>query len=478
MRFPLEKLPARARDAIESQAALGNYPVEGVGSAALAVMSHAAQGLYNVDSLQRPGVTYPLSQLFMVLSQSGDAKSSIFSRLMTGVGRFQRDAGLLHEANMAAYQVDMRAWEKERIALDKDKDATRDSRVAHENSKPSLPRSPFNTHSKITTNGIYQKLQTGLPTFGLFTGEGGSMLAGHSLRKENSPAEFASAITTLWDGEAIDRTTGDVTMLLRGRRLSGLIMVQSEVAAGFLNDPVLKVHGIHARFCIVTTPGWEMLDTDFTDPAVRLKQERLVERLSAFNDRIEELLNEVLPVSQYDDRELTPPTIGWSAAAAQHMRQFQTRAIEMRREEETFFKRTFEHACRMAGVLAVFEGRHKAAPRLMPFDQGNPVTLEIGLAEAEAATALVEFYAEQWRKLDVACGDERDSRLAGYIARVQKFMSGKASVTARDISRAPMKGIDLKVRHQVIDSMKSDGLIVEEEAVSGTNKITIYRLAA
>lgn len=477
MRFPIDLIPARARDAIEAQAAIGNYPIESVGTAALAIMSHVAQGLYNVDSLQRPGVTYPLSQLFMILSPSGDAKSSIYKALMTGVHRYQATMGDIHENDMVDYRIDMRAYEKRRAAVEKDKEATREDRLDVERSKPLLPRSPWNTPSKITTNGIFQTLQEGMPTFGLFTGEGGSLLAGHSLRKENAPAEFASAITTLWDGDTVDRTTGDVTMRLRGRRLSGLIMVQPEVASAFLNDPTLKVHGIHARFFIVAPELWEPLDLDFNDPVEQRRRERLVSRLDAFTDRIEDLLGEILPTAERDYRELTPPTIGWSQQAAQHMRGFQTRALKMRGEEETFFKRTFEHACRMAAVLAVFEGRHNPLRRVLPGE--NDVTLEIGIDEAKAATALVEFYAEQWRKLDVHSADDRDTRLAGYIERVTKFMRiANKPVTMRELSRNPLQRIDIKVREQVLDSMMRDQLIVAEEIENGTAKTMMWKLAA
>ncbi|NBB42336.1 DUF3987 domain-containing protein, partial [Sphingobium yanoikuyae] len=455
MNFPIELIPARARDAILAQAAIGNYPIESVGTAALAIMSHAAQGLYNVDSLQRPGVTYPLSQLFMILSPSGDAKSSIYKALMAGVHRWQARMGELYKDEMLEFAVDLRHYERQKAAVEKDKEATREDRLNVERSKPLLPRDPRNTSSKTTTNGIFSTLQRSYPTYGLFTGEGGSMLAGHSLRKENSPAEFASALTTLWDGDAVDRTTGDITMHLPGRRLSGLIMVQPEVAAAFLNDPLLKIHGIHAHFCIVQPAFWEPLDLDFTDEAEQSRRNKLVHRLAGFNDRIEAMLNEPMTTSDRDYRELTPPTIGWSEAARAHMRNFQTRALELRGEEETFFKRTFEHACRMAGVLAVFEGRRIASPATrLPLDMDNPVNIEISVEDAIAATALVEYYASEWRKLDVGVIDERDTRLAGYIERVVKFLRAReVPATMRDLSRNPLQRVDLKVREQVIDQM-------------------------
>lgn len=480
MKFPLELIPARARDAIEAQAAIGNYPIESVGTAALAIMSHAAQGLYNVDSLQRPGVTYPLSQLFMILSPSGDAKSSIYKALMAGVSRWQTRMGELYEDEMIDYAVDLRHYERRKAAVEKDKEATREDRLDVERSKPLRPRSPWNTPSKTTTNGIFQTLQDGYPTFGLFTGEGGSLLAGHSLRKENAPAEFASALTTLWDGDTVDRTTGDVTMRLRGRRLSGLIMVQPEVASAFLNDPTLKVHGIHARFCLVQPDLWQPLDLDFTDEAEQARRDKLVGRLDAFNSRIEAMLDDIMTTSERDYRELTPSTIGWSDAARAHMRKFQTRALELRGEEETFFKRVFEHACRMAGVLAVFEGRRIASPATrLPLDMDNPTNIEISVEDAIAATALVEFYANEWRKLDVGVVDERDARLAGYIERVMKFLRAReVPASMRDLSRNPLQRVDLKVREQVMDQMLRDGLVEAAETENGTTKTITWKLAA
>ncbi|PBN42236.1 DUF3987 domain-containing protein [Sphingobium sp. D43FB] len=459
MEFPLHLLPVNARTAIEAQAALGNYPIESVGTAALAIMSHASQGLYNVDSLQRAGHAYPLSQLFLILSPSGDAKSSIYRSLMGGIETWQVRMGDLHAQQMQAYETDKRQWERRRAAMDKDNDVSPEDRHRMERQKPTLPRHPWNTPSKTTTNGIFKTLQEGWPTYGLFTAEGGSLLAGHSLKAENSPAEFASAITNLWDGDTIDRTTGDHMMRLRGRRLSGLIMVQSAVAGDFLTNVTLRQHGIHARFLIVSPCAWQPIATDFTDPSEMLRREQLTSKLQAFCNRIDEMLSYPLETREGDDRELVLATMHWSGNAKHHMLAFQNRALEMRVEEETFFKRTFEHACRMAGVLTAYEGHG-----------------EITLEAAQAATALIEFYGHHWRTLDVQHVDERDARLSKYIERVLRFLRTKGPATMRDLTRNPLQRLDLRVREAVMDTLIRDDLVTAAEETLGTAKTVYYSI--
>ncbi|MFC3442159.1 DUF3987 domain-containing protein [Sphingobium rhizovicinum] len=459
MEFPLHLLPVNARTAIEAQAALGNYPVESVGTAALAIMSHAAQGLYNVDSLQRAGHAYPLSQLFLILSPSGDAKSSIYRALMSGVEAWQVRMGDLYARQMQEYETDKRHWERRRAAMDKDNDVSQEERREMERQKPTLPLHPWNTPSKTTTNGVFKTLQEGWPTYGLFTAEGGSLLAGHSLKAENSPAEFASAITNLWDGDTIDRTTGDHMMRLRGRRLSGLIMVQSAVASDFLSNVTLRQHGIHARFLIVSPRAWQPVAVDFTDSSEMMRRDLLISKLQAFCGRIEEMLSYPLTTKEGDDRELVLPTMSWSGEAKRHMLVFQNRALEMRAEEETFFKRTFEHACRMAAVLTAHEGHE-----------------EITLEAAQAATALIEFYGHQWRSLDVQHIDERDARLAKYIDRVLKFLRTKGPATMRDLTRNPLQRLDLRVREAVMETLIRDDLVTAAEETQGTTTSVYYSI--
>ncbi|WP_188823977.1 DUF3987 domain-containing protein, partial [Novosphingobium indicum] len=389
--FPLELLPDTVQRAISAQVSTAKYPVEAVGTAALAVICHAAQGLRNIDSLHTTGGSYPLSEFFMVLARSGDAKSSVFQSFMNGIIRWQDRQRLVYDEDIIDYIALKKVWDRD--CRKAEKDGCADQFRSLERERPVKPLNPDNVLSKATTNGIFRTLETGWPALGIFTGEGGSLLGGHSLRAENSPTEFASMLTTVWDGGTVDRSTGEVTVRLPGRRISALIMVQPEVAEAFLADPKLKPHGIHARFLIVSPPAWSPPQANFLDDVDLGRKARLEEAMECFHDRIDWLLSRDLPVSEFDRSKLEPPILYWSKDAKAHMQEwFNSTCISWRNDGNPFFNRAFEHACRLAGALTVF-----ANDTYVP------------LALAKAGTALVEFYADQLRGLDIGTPDVRHS---------------------------------------------------------------------
>jgi hypothetical protein len=460
--FPLDLLPQSLQQAIAAQVTMANYPVEAVGTAALAVVSHAAQALHNVDCLHTPGVTYPLCQLFMVLARSGDAKSSLFERFMAGIRRWQARQRIVYDGELAIYNVDRKLWDANKVKAEKA--GKRDELLGLQRAIPRLPRNPDNVLSKSTGNGLFRTLETGWPALGIFTGEGGSFLGGHSLRTENSPVEFASILTTLWDGGTIDRTTGEVTMRLPGRRLSGLIMAQQEVAEGFLTNPLLKAHGVHARFLIVNPPPWQPHDADFMDATKAAQRQRLESKMEDFHATIERMLSALLPTAAFDDRVLEPPTIYWSPDATAHMERWNnTVALPWRREHnEPFFNRAFEHACRLAGVLAVF-------------DEQGKIELDVALA----ATALVEFYADQLRGLDLGVGDSRNSDEAPYVDKLAAwFRKQTGPVTMREISRTgpnAFRKLNSAKREGILKAMERDEYIAAVEVTKGGTKSICWR---
>ncbi|MBD8734914.1 DUF3987 domain-containing protein [Sphingomonas sp. CFBP 13706] len=449
MAFPIDVLPLATQDAIRAQAEIGNYPLESVGTAAMAIMSFAAQGMADVADPSQDDRAYPLSQLYMTLIPSGDAKSSIYGKLMAGVARWHKSEALKYDDEVIVYNVALQTYDRDRKTAQK---AGNDQLVlALDRNKPQPPRHRFNTPSKTTTNGIIKTLQDGWPTYGLFSDEGGSVLAGHSMRAENSPVEFASTITMLYDRGAADRTTGEVSVRLSGCRLAGLIMVQPDVAREFLQNRVFASQGIHARFNIVQSEKWERKAIDFADPAVKARQAALARRIDTFTNRIEAMLSEPLPCDPDQPFVLTPPVIGWNYAA--QLEGVKINAECIRRadlQDETYWKRLFEHVCRTAGVLAAFEG------------EAN-ITVDI----LKAAWALVQFYADQWKNLDLEVGSERDTTHAIYVEKVMKALRLKGPTTARDISRHVLRGVNSDVRDKVLAGMAKDGLIEAYETVNG-----------
>lgn len=458
MDFPITKLPHAIRDAIEAQAGIGNYPVESVGTAALAVVSLAAQGLYNVDFLARP-TAVPASLFCLICAPSGGAKSSLFEGLLAGPRRWQEQQSDIWRDKKTEYEVSRRIYEKLKVAAEKG--GNREEMLAIEKSKPIPPRSPYNTSSKITTNGLFKSLHDDHPTHGVFTPEGASLLKGYSLNAKNSPEEFGGALASLWSGEVVDRTTGDQRMIIRNRRLSMLVMVQGQVAEEFLSSDMLEAQGALARFLIVNAPAWRPLDLDFTDPDYIARIDRLSKRLEAFHARIEEMLNEPLITREGNDGELQLPTLRWTPAAKQVMRAFQTEALGWEAQQtENWFKRGFEHCVRLAGVLSIFEGED-----------------EISVQCAEAGVELARYYAAQLRKLDVAPVNERHTQITQYIApAIKKFKTSPDGLTMRDLSRSIWKKMDPQHRERVVEAMINDDIIEQVNVKKGANEVVLFRL--
>lgn len=483
--FPIELLPASLRDAIKAQAAMGGYPIEAIAPAALAVTSFATQALANVEALHTPGKTFPLSNLFLILARSGDAKSSQFAQLMRGIHAWQDRQLEVFDRETQAYQVAKTVHDRNTTKAEKAGDET--ALLALKASPPIRPCDPRNILSKSTTNGIYATLERGWPTLGLFTSEGGAFLGGHSLRAENSPAEFASMMTLLWDGDAIDRTTGDVTMRLKGRRMAGLIMVQAEVASEFLNNPILKTQGLHARFLIATPPAYVPPLADFVSDEEAERKRGLARKIEPFNRRVEDLLSHPLRTFGADNRELRPMTIGYTLPARQHLQDwFNGVARRWRMEEtETFFGRALEHAQRLAGAMAIYEEWHNVKRQLDAdasiddkldywSERSRRILPIIDRAHVEAATAIVEWFARQLLSLDVPIADARDTRHAVHIDRVMKYLQKrKEPASVRDIARNPMQRIDSHVRAAVLQSMVDDEYIRMVEVTSGAGAKTV-----
>lgn len=463
MKFPIAMMPLKAKAAIEAQAELGNYPIESVATAALAIMAYAAQGQANVEDPSQHGKAYPCSQLYLVLVKSGDAKSAIFMRLMRGVDRWKIDETKKYEVEQQDYEIDFSEWERSYKEAQKENDprTRRYDLKQLADRKPQPPRHRQNVLSKVTTNGIFRNLEVGYPTIGLFADEGATVLSGHSLRAENSPMEFASTLTTLFDRGSADRTTGEKTVYLNGCRLSGLIMVQPEVAREFVTNTMFKQQGLHARFAIVQSSPWDMVIEDFTDPALLTKRERLARLTDEFCDRIYSILSRPLPVGE-TPWVLEPPTLTWSDDAKR-------RGVDIAREcrvlrdehDEPYWKRLFEHVCRTAGVLAVFEGHDQIT---------TPVL--------NAAYEIVIYYAEQWVNLSIGGLDAKDSKNAQYFDNIIQTLNGNGSLSRRDLFRKSngLSKMDVRRQNEIMNDMIDNEMVEAFEVTNGTRKTVHYRV--
>ena len=75
------------------------------------------------------------------------------------------------------------------------------------------------TCEEPTYEGLVKALDTGWPSMGIFSDEGGRFLGGHGMNSENQ-LKTISGLSKMWDGKAITRTrAGDGSHKIYGRRL-------------------------------------------------------------------------------------------------------------------------------------------------------------------------------------------------------------------------------------------------------------------
>lgn len=454
MTFPINSLPPAVRLAIQSQVNLGSYDVSAVGTAALAIMSHAAQGLFNVVDPSRAPKTYPLSQYFMILANSGDAKSAIYDQLQAGITRWQDEQRMLKVNEDIQYEIDLAEWERHAKSGD-----VADP-VAHANAKPRKPKHRHNVMPKFTINGLMNSLEEGWDTLAIFNDEAGAQFGGYAFTKENG-LETVSMLTSLWDRGSASRVTGMVSQHLTAKRVTALMMMQPKVSSGFLTNPTFAEQGIHARFHIVRSAPWQMVAEDFTDPAVKARRVRALDGLATFNNRVYTLLNTPLPFDEFG--RLQPDEIQWTADAEKEAIAL-VRAFAVIRNDpdsHTYSKRMWEHTCRMAGVLAVFADDY---PVITP-------------AIVKAAWELVQFYADQWNTLDVPTVSENHSQLQGHKDKLLKRLKTEPNgLSRRDIARCVLQRMDTKIVEAVITELLKDDYIEAAEITTGTKTKTIYSL--
>jgi hypothetical protein len=102
-----------------------------------------------------------------------------------------------------------------------------------------------------TFEGLCSLFSTGHRALGVFSDEGGHFVGGHAL-SEDTRLRTAAGLSSLWDGSPIKRVRAarDGSYVLPGRRLAMHLMLQPNVAAGLLSDPVLKDQGLLSRILV------------------------------------------------------------------------------------------------------------------------------------------------------------------------------------------------------------------------------------
>ena len=339
---------------VEAAAGATQAPIAIGAGSALAVASLATQA--HADVLTLGGIR-PLSLYVLTVAASGERKSSVDRMLMAGLREVE-------EIEAERYAIEQAEYVREREIYDARKKAAlaglggKKSAVAEVDLRmlgdpPAMPVAFYRTMAEPTAEAMYKSLQSGHPSQGLFSDEGGAFLGGFSMSADHRMKTMA-VLNSAWDGSALDRLrVGDGNSRLYGRRLALHLMVQVSIAHGFIGDPMTGEIGFLPR-CLMAEPA-STIGSRFSHTATPNPY-----ALDTFAARLKAILAAPVPMAD-DGRSLKPRLLKMSPDARKLLTKY---ADEI--EGESGPGRAFSHitgaaaksaeqACRLAGVLTLWD---------------------------------------------------------------------------------------------------------------------------
>ena len=404
-------------DGVQAPDALAGGSV--LASAALAAQAHA-------DIVMPHGQRSPLSVFVVTGALSGDRKTATDSVANRPAEDHRREQARQHAAEMLDFER---------------------SRAERQKGEPqeTPPVAKSLTIGKATVEGLHGLLRS-QSHVGLFTGEGGELLGGHSLREDRRSAGLAWFLKA-WGAETLDTLTrGDGLSILLGRRVSLHAMVQPVLLRGLLVDPLAQGQGFLAR-CLVAEPG-------------SLAGSRLFKAgnpidafaVQAYHAAMRNLLSRPAPVKKHSDiHELETRPIGMSANAAALWIEFYN---QIEREQTSgaalggaraFASKAAEHAARIAGIVEIVT---------------DPDATEVSVETMGGAIAVASFYiAEHVRLTGAGIEDRRFAQLRSLHAWLTA--RGPMVPTADVLQLAPRPLRDLKAHglRPLLDELAGRGYI-------------------
>ena len=368
--YPLDALPGVVGAAVREYQAYGQQPVALVASSALAVVSLAAQGVADVARDER--LTGPLSLNFLIIAQSGERKTAADKALGAMLTDWELERADAMRDDIKRNRAALDAWAAEqegikaaiKAAVRKkpdEADKLRQRLMDHALQKPAELIAPRLRYEDVNPQSLAFMLAAGHPSAALWSDEGGMVTGSHGMGKD-SLLGFMAGLNRLWDGGAIhhDRKQAQ-SVHLEGRRLTVSLMVQPIVLRELAQrgGGLTRGSGFLARY-LVAAPLSTM--------GARLYREapRGMPRLSAFHQRVRELLDANLPLDEQG--RLCPAQLRLSPGAFAIWREYHD---EIERELRPlgdyatvcdFAAKSAENAARIAGCLHVFEGAQGAIP--------------------------------------------------------------------------------------------------------------------
>ncbi len=465
--YPMEALGPILGDAAEGIHERVQAPIELCANSVLAAATLAAQG--RADVMLPTGQTRPLTCFIITVAASGERKTSCDNEALAPIKKHESRLREEYEHLVSEWRDSRDTWESERRAiLGEKKKFTREdkhTKLKALGAEPKLPLNPTMTMAEPTFEGLVKLLVDGQPSVAICTSEGGSFVGGHGLTDE-AKLRTASGLSTFWDGGVIKRVrAGEPVTTLAGRRLAIHLMMQPDVAAQLLTDPVLQDQGLVSRLLISApqslagTRFWKE-PNEASNAALNRYSERILSILEMPWSLREDTRNELdLPHLLLDDeaRQL------W-ILFADHI-ESQIRPGGDLEPVKAFANKLAEHATRLAGVLTIIEDPHAT--------HVDTVAMKNGIR-------LAQYYADEALRLYAA------SKVRVELAIAQKTLNwlhtgwAEELVSLPDVYQyGPNEIRDKQAAEGAIGLLEDHDWLVKQptgETIKGQYRKTVWRV--
>lgn len=397
------------------------------------------------------GRVSPLSENFLTVGESGERKSAVDRQALASHYNWQRATNSAYQELQQKYENELLAYTKQREAdLKKAKTrAAKEQALQDLGDPPGVPLDPHFLLSEPTYEGLVKLLAVGLPSLGIFSDEGGRMVGGHALGKDQQ-LKTLTGLSELWDGKPISRVRGgDGSALLYGRRVSLHLMMQPVVASELFNNSVAKEQGFLSR-CLVSWP-------DTTAGTRQYKPVDLAQdpALQTYWKQITEILNTPWPVEKNSQgkpipNQLKPRFLPLSDEAKTTWTEFHDHVEAQLAPRQSldpiraFGSKAAEHLARIAGVLTLYRDLHAKV---------------IKTEDIKAAIALVNYYIAEALRLAEATQDDPDLLLA---EKLLSWMQDHGSpISLVDVYKNGLRAIrDVKTARKILAILENHGWLI------------------
>jgi hypothetical protein len=408
--YPVDALGPLAQAAADLSAGAQVAPAM-AGQSLLAAAALLVQSTANVQTLD--GSPKPLSLYCLTVANSGDGKDTADRPALRTLHEHQRREG-------QRYQLLRKDFEEAKAKRKKGEPAPLDP-----------GRAPYRITSDLTIEGLRRSFDEGIASQGIFSTEAGAVLAGHAMTQENR-IKTATNLCGLWDRGHISVVRGGGGRTERyGVRLSAHLLIQPAALGDVLGDEMLSDIGFWPRFLLAWPAPLEPRKH-------RPWQPEHSEAIRDYWQRCKNLLAHPVP-EECDNL----PTLTLQADALKDVAAFFERMeLEGRkgnlRDVRAFALRATEQACRIAGVLAAFEGKK-----------------HIDAATAQCGARLAEHSLRNW--LDALSG--KSDPVPGWALTLYRWLAEREAAAIRDIPRiGPPSVRPANRRDQAIERLTACGL--------------------